>query len=379
MKKTIAFVLFFGASMAGLALPVKKAGSGNWEALKTKNDPGGRSECSMAAVNGKLYLFGGDGDEPQPVECFDPKTLTWKKLAVAPIVMHHFQVVAYGSKVYTLEAFSSGGFPNQEPMANVYIYDTEKDTWEKGGEMPASRRRAGAGAALYNGKLYLVAGIQHGHSSGTTNMFDVYDPATGKWAALPDAPHIRDHSFAAVIGDKLYTAGGRNTSFRDPANKLNFFSQVVLDVDCYDFKTGTWSTLPAKLPLGTGGGALVALDDKLYYLGGERATATENNAPRKSTFFLNLALPGSQWQETDSLKQARNGVAAAVLNGKIYVAGGAGGGPGGPPPPGGPVPGGVPPPAPGDNAPDRPSGPRPGGPGMPGGGGSIAVEVFTIK
>ena len=91
--------------------------------------------------------------------------------------------------------------------------------------LPAGRRRAGAGAADYQGKLYLVDGIQHGHSSGTTNMFDVYDPKTNTWTALPDAPHIRDHSQAVVIKDKLYAVGGRNTSYRDSTGMMFFFQQ----------------------------------------------------------------------------------------------------------------------------------------------------------
>jgi N-acetylneuraminic acid mutarotase len=224
-------------------------------------------------------------------------------------------------------------------MANVYSYDTKSNTWEKGGEIPSDRRRAGAGAAEYKGKLYLVAGIKHGHSSGTNNLFDCYDPETKTWTALADAPHIRDHCFATVVKDKLYVVGGRNTSFRDPENKVPFFAKTVLDVDVYDFSSGKWSTLSARLPLGSGGGNLVNLNNVLYYMGGERATETERNAPRKNTFFLNPSA-SSQWTETDSLHFARNGMAAAVLNNKIYAAGGSGGGPGGPPPgnPNGPSP-----------------------------------------
>lgn len=85
-------------------------------------------------------------------------------------------------------------------------------------------------------------------------MFDEYDPVTKRWRSLPDAPHIRDHSMAAVVGDKFYAVGGRNTSYHEPDNFMAFMSKTVLEVDCYDFKTGRWSTLPAKLPLGSGGG-----------------------------------------------------------------------------------------------------------------------------
>jgi hypothetical protein len=66
-------------------------------------------------------------------------------------------------------------------------------------------------------------------------------------------------------------------------------------------------------------------------MGGERATDIERNAPHKNTFLLNPSV-SNLWTETDSLHFARNGMAAAVLNNKIYVAGGSGGGMGGPPP-----------------------------------------------
>lgn len=302
--------------------------SGKWKVLETKNEVANRGECGMAAVNGKLYLIGG-GDDQQAVQSFDPATLKWTTLATAPLLMHHFQAVAYDNNIYILEAFSTNNFPNQTSMPKVYVYDIKKDQWQQGGEMPVERRRAAAGAVAYKGKLYLVDGILHGHSSGTTNMFDSYDPATKAWTPLPDAPHIRDHCSAAVIKDKLYVAGGRNTSFRDPENKILFYSQTVLEVDCYDFGSGKWSTLSAKLPLGSGGGALVNLKDVLYYMGGERAIGTELNGPRKNTYYLDPSKQ-DQWIETDSLNFARNGMAAAVIDNKIYAAGGSGGGTGGP-------------------------------------------------
>ncbi len=370
MKKGI----YYGFLLACFAFTTPGNQTGKWEVLKTTNSIKGRSECGFATVNGMLYLIGGDGPAAA-VQVLNPVTKTWQKKAMAPVVLHHFQAVPLNNKIYVLDAFSDGGFPNQTPATNVYSYDVQQDKWQQEGAIADNRKRAGAGAAVYNGKLYLVAGITHGHSSGTNNMFDVYNPATSTWDSLPDAPHIRDHAMAVVVNDKLYVVGGRNTSFRDPENKLNFFSQTVLDVDCYDFKTGQWSTLPYKLPLGSGGGALVNLNNKLYYMGGERATATEQNAARKNVYYFDPS--GTEgWLTAASLNEARNGTGACVLNNKIYLAGGSGGGgprPGGPggPPPGGQMPGN--PPA-GFNPNDTTHPPPPGG-----GGGKIVVEVFSEK
>jgi N-acetylneuraminic acid mutarotase len=296
---------------------------GQWTLVPSTNTPTARSECGLAAANGKLYLVGGDGPA-MPVEIFDPATSTWTKGATAPSIMHHFQPVGLGDKVYVLDAFSDRNYPNQIPLANAYSYDTKANTWQQLTGLPEGRRRAGAGAAAYKGKLYLVAGILHGHNTGTNGLFDVYDPAKNTWTALPDAPHVRDHSMAVVVKDKLYAIGGRNTSLHDANNFMSFFDKVVLEVDCYDFKTGKWSTLAAKLPMGTGGGTCVNLDNKIYYIGGERATATQPNGPQKDVFYLDPET-NSQWAAAPSLNKARNGVGGTVLNGKIYIAGGTGG------------------------------------------------------
>ncbi|WP_423148133.1 Kelch repeat-containing protein [Rubrolithibacter danxiaensis] len=318
MKTPLLFILAF----LFILPPVIKAQNGHWKLISTNDKIEGRSECGLAAVNGKLYLLGGQG-APAPVEIFNPATSVWTKKATAPAEIHHFQPVVYKNKIYVLEAFSGGTYPDQHTLTHVYSYDTEKDRWKKEGEIPAGRRRAAAGAAVYKGKIYLVNGIQHGHVSGTTNMFDEYDPETKTWRKLPNAPHIRDHSTAVVVNDKLYAIGGRNTSYHEPGNFMSFFDKTILEVDCFDFKTGKWSTLDASLPLGTGGGTAVNLHNKIFYIGGERATKSTPNGPQKDVYYLDPA-GSTGWIHAADLNKARNGVGGAILNDKIYIAGGAG-------------------------------------------------------
>lgn len=318
--KTKLYSLLFTLTFLLSAL-FAKAQAGHWELLKTKNKVDARGECSLAAVDGKLYLIGGQGPAAA-VGILNPATLSWSMGAVAPVPMNHFQSVALGKKVYVLDAFDNSPYPNQIPAADAFSYDTQTDKWQPLAGLSADRMRGGAGAATHDGKLYLVCGIKHGHNTGTCGLFDEYDPKTNKWAQLPNAPHIRDHSMAVVIGDKLYAIGGRNTSLHDASNFMSFFDKVMLDVDCYDFKTGKWSTLDAKLPMGTGGGTAVNLDGKLFYIGGERATATTSNGPQKDVYYLNVANPSASWEAAAKLNLARNGVGGAVLDHKIYIAGG---------------------------------------------------------
>jgi hypothetical protein len=183
MKKLLAEWLILAGVVTTSVFAQGNSG-GYWQLVTTKNKIDARSECSLVALKGKLYLIGGDGPA-EPVEVFDPATLTWTKKAVAPVPMHHLQAVGYGNKIYVLDAFYQGGFPNQVPMPNTYCYDIKADTWQKLAEIPASRRRAGGGEAVYKGRLYMVCGITHGHSSGTNSMFDEYDPATNTGRPCP--------------------------------------------------------------------------------------------------------------------------------------------------------------------------------------------------
>ncbi|HTL08703.1 MAG TPA: kelch repeat-containing protein [Chitinophagaceae bacterium] len=295
-------------------------GDGQWRIVATRNAIPNRGECGMAAWEGKLYLVGGGA---LPTQVYNPAGASWSEKAAPPQNINHFQAVAYDKRVYVLSALTAGPYPHQPNIERPLIYDITTDKWSTGTPLPPERNRAAAGAAVYKGKLFLVAGIKEGHFTGTTGLFDQYDPVRGSWTPLPAAPHIRDHCSAAVLGDKLYVAGGRNTSYHEPENFMSFFKKTVLEVDCYDFKSGHWSTLASRLPLGSGGGALVAMDGKLYYMGGERATETEPNQPRKDCFWLD-PVHDTGWKTTSALNEARNGMSAAVINNAIYVFGGAG-------------------------------------------------------
>ena len=144
----------------------------------------------MVEFAGKSYLFGGRGIKP--VEEFDPAAITWRKLGPTPLEIHHFQPVAFENKIYVMTAMT-GKYPKETPLDNIRIYGPKLDTWRQGPKVPKHRRRGGAGTVVHNGKNYIAGGIIDGHTSGTVAWFDEFDPKTGKWRELPDAPHIRDH------------------------------------------------------------------------------------------------------------------------------------------------------------------------------------------
>lgn len=301
--------------------PLDGAPVGKWSTVAVQGELTARHETAMVALGGKAYLMGGRGIKP--VEEFDPGAKSWRKLGPTPLEMHHFQPVAFGDLIYVMTAMT-GKYPKETPLETWYVYDPAKDSWRKGAPIPQGRRRGGAGTAVYGGKIYLACGIVDGHTSGTVAWFDEFDPKTGEWRKLPDAPRVRDH-FSAVVSDgRLYLVGGRNTSYHEPDNFTAFFRTVIPEIDVYDFETGKWSTLEGKLDVPTAAGGLVALNGSIYYFGGE----TAQELAHSETHRLDLAT--GQVTLVAPLERGRHGGGAATLDGRIYFATGSGGRGGGP-------------------------------------------------
>ena len=290
----------------------------NWTELDSQSKPTARHENAFVEADGKFYLIGGRGE--RPVDIYDPENKTWSKGQAPPLEMHHFQAVSNEGKVYVMGALT-GGYPDEQPIPNIYVYDPDTDEWSVGPEIPEGRRRGAAGAFVHDGKFYLVAGIQNGHTDGYVNWLDVYDPATDTWTQLADAPHQRDHVQAAVVDNKIIVAGGRTTS----AATGQTLELTRPEVDIYDMDSGTWTTLENDIPTERAGTTSVVLDDQLIVIGGESGAMEAAHHQVEA-----LDVETGEWTDLPSLNQGRHGTQAIVYNGKIYIAAGSGNRGGGP-------------------------------------------------
>lgn len=278
------------------------------ETTSDESNPTGIDETSYVLSGDKMYLLGGRGN--LNIEEYNPQISSWQQKNAKLNNINHFQAVAYNNLIYIVCAFT-GGYPEETPVANVYVYDPATDVVSVSHQIPANRRRGSAGAVVYNNKIYVVGGITNGHTNGHVAWFDEYDPATGTWTTLPDAPRARDHFNAAVHGNKLYVVSGRRSEF---PNTFNF---TVPEVDIFDFSTGTWSTAPENLPTERAGAAVVTYNDEILVIGGESMAHLEAH---KETEALNTST--LQWRTLPELVIARHGTQAVVYNDKIYIASG---------------------------------------------------------
>ncbi|UFH54034.1 Kelch repeat-containing protein [Spirosoma sp. KNUC1025] len=290
-----------------------------WQPITTQNTCATRHENAATLIGDSLYAVGGRG--MRPLEALNLKTLVWKAHPEPPVEMNHFQAITYNGELYVMGAFQ-GKYPHETPIPNIYIYNPKQSAWRVGPEIPKDRLRGSAGVVVYNNKIYMACGIIDGHYDGHVAWLDEYDPKTNTWKKLADAPRTRDHITAAVVGDKLYLAGGRNSTAR--INKV--LETTIAEVDVYDFKTGKWTTLPAdaNIPTQRAGATAVTQGGKVWIIGGETTQLLAHNEAEA------LDPKTNRWTSGPKMQQGRHGTQAVVYDGKIYIVAGSanhGGGP----------------------------------------------------
>lgn len=291
-----------------------------WETISAIGAPTPRHEAGLVAYNDKVILIG--GRRINATDVFDPKTNTWTAKSPPPIELHHFQPVVVGNAIYLMGAMT-GPWPNETPLERIIIYYPDRDEYIYSHTIPEERRRGGAGAVYHNNKVYLVGGITNGHMDGYRAWLDEYDPESGTWRVLADAPNERDHFQAVVSDNKLYAFAGRTTS----KSTNEDMALTIRPGNVYDFASGKWEPVSDDLALPTlrAGNSAFAWKNEIIVGGGE-SMAHEVAHNQVEAFNVET----KTWRNWPSLQRGRHGSGFAVVGDYVYIASGSGNRGGGP-------------------------------------------------
>ncbi|WP_113923014.1 LamG-like jellyroll fold domain-containing protein [Cognataquiflexum aquatile] len=293
-----------------------------WTPANENQNYTARHENSFVQAGESFYVMGGR-ENANTIDVYNYKENTWRALSnVAPLAFNHFQAIEYKGMIWVIGAFQTNSFPNETPASHIWIFDPVKEQYMQGPEIPLARRRGSAGLVLHDDKFYVIGGNRLGHNGQHVAFFDQFDPATGVWTILQDAPRSRDHFSAAMIGNKTYVASGRRSGY---TNGVFTFGPVIPEVDVFDFDTNSWSTLPSALNIPTPRAAAVVVNigNKLLVAGGEVPNDPDGTVRSQALAITEILDPeGQTWTTGSNLNFRRHGTQGIVSGNGVWVAGG---------------------------------------------------------
>jgi serine/threonine-protein kinase PknK len=267
--------------------------------------PDARSELEEVALDGRVYLIGGQGPNGRSlatVVAFDPARGTYTRLPDMPERVDHALVLSHGGSIYVV-----GGYVDSEPTNRAWRY-TPPAGWTK--LPPLRTARGGLAGGVIGDRLYAVAGAPRTfpeYDRAPYSSLEVFDFRSGRWSSGPPIPTARHHTAAAVVDGRLYVAGGRT-----PKD----FSSAAFER--FDPRTGRWTRLPG-MPLGVGGLAAVAADGRFVAIGGDDETNVLAGQGWVTGSVWAFDPHASRWSRLPNLGIPRHAHAAAVAGGRIYV------------------------------------------------------------
>ena len=135
----------------------------------------------------------------------------------------------------------------------------------------------------------------------------VYDAQADRWEYDLPLTQPMHHTMPASVNGILYVIGGEISPTRVAAQGI-FLDTVY----AFDPATGAW-TRKASMPTARSSGAAAVVDGKIYVAGGR---------PPRGHDFAVYDPATDTWTLLPDLPTQRNHLAAVALGGKVYVAGG---------------------------------------------------------
>ncbi|MCP4785199.1 MAG: hypothetical protein GY878_16735 [Fuerstiella sp.] len=130
----------------------------------------------------------------------------WKNAAPMPAARNQFSAVSFAGKIYAVGG-QFGHDKGQNDQARVDIYDPDTDSWSSAPELPKPHSHAEGSTFVSNSRIFVVGGMTRDERRRIDPHITAGIPG-GEWQIVGELPRPLSSPVAAVIGDKLFVAGG---------------------------------------------------------------------------------------------------------------------------------------------------------------------------
>jgi N-acetylneuraminic acid mutarotase len=188
-----------------------------WSNLKPLPSARGGGTLVYNDVDNHLYFVGGsDSSRHDSASAWkldlSNQSAGWIQLTNLPQPRNHVGGAALNGKIYVV-----GGQTGQDNLSvfksNVYEYTPSSNTWREVAPLINQPRSHIANATfVYNGKIVVEGG--EGPGRVALSNVETYDPSTNQWTALTNLKAARSSGIGAVWDDHLFFTTGYNGAFK---------------------------------------------------------------------------------------------------------------------------------------------------------------------
>lgn len=294
-------------ALAGGKLVCREAAS-PWRRLPRL--PFGNHDFYGVVAGRRLYVAGGITNLGLPARmravddflAYDPAEEWWETLPSMSVKRGYAAIAALAGEIWVL-----GGYVYEDPTTTqqttvdlVEIYNRKQKRWRRGPAL--DRPRAEHVALASGGRLYVIGGADKKDEFASVISIG---PDEDTWRLEPDAPRSIRQAAGCVFDGKLWIARGKSDKHPD-----------VPGLYVFNPKRRQWESNVPPMPIGPPNAPLMAAHKgEIWVMGGwgtKHPTATQIYAPRRR-----------RWRRGPDLPTPLGWAAAAELNGKLVIAGGA--------------------------------------------------------
>ncbi|MBV8222973.1 MAG: hypothetical protein JO293_06390, partial [Candidatus Eremiobacteraeota bacterium] len=244
---------------------------GEWRYASTMPEP--VDHAAAAGLGGYLYVAGGRIEDlvTNKFWRYDPINDEWTELPSMPYPRYGPIMQAVNGKLYLFGGQSSHG--NDE--LSLMIFDPKTNAWTSE-DYALGTERFLAGSVVIDNKIYLVGGRDRRQVS--LRSCDVYDPSRDRWSSCTNMHLGRADFGLASVNNRLMAIGGENYAGSAPeASAITFDSDInrtitqtteISSTDALGWMSGPW------LPFPRHGMAVAALGNQIWVIGGSPYSGT---------------------------------------------------------------------------------------------------------
>jgi N-acetylneuraminic acid mutarotase len=251
-------------------------------------------------------------------ELYDPATGTWTATGVMtePYLGHTATLLSNGTVLVAGGDAPSG--PGAIGWAHADLYNPVTETWVAAATM-VTPRLSHTATLLPDGRVLVSGGREHGGAeSALFQDAELYDPATGRWAATAAMVQARSGHTATLLPNGTVLVTGGDT----PGGPGAIGSPHTAEL--YDPSTGTWMAAARMVTPRLGHTATLLSDGRVLASGGTAHGGPDSALLHEAELYDPVT---GRWAAIGNMTRARSWHAATLLlDGRVLVSGGAGSG-----------------------------------------------------